>query len=93
MSSSCQNSLCNDLLCEVQAFTKEAVHSYVPAINAVVERYARQWRATGRMAGWEESRRLAFDVAATTLLGFAFKVGRCRPHRPARSNGKTPAGV
>ena len=75
------------MLHEVQAFTKEAVHSYVPAINAVVERYARQWRATGRMAGWEESRRLAFDVAATTLLGFAFKVGGSRLHSPTLSNG------
>jgi fatty-acid peroxygenase len=51
------------------AMTPEALHIYLPAINAVVSRYAERWEQAREVDWIQELQRMAFDALSQVITG------------------------
>ena len=59
---------------DVQAFTKEAVASYMPTVMEAIRLHQDQWEANGHVFAFEEGKSIALDVAMTVLIGLRLDV-------------------
>lgn len=53
-----------------KAFAPEAIQSYIPSIQKIVQDYIRRWCKMGHIHGYPEARSMTFTVASRMLLGF-----------------------
>ena len=58
------------------------MEGYIPAVTETVAATLAAWAAKGRVLAWPAARALAFDVAATVLVGTRFGSDTIRA-RPA----------
>ena len=53
----------------MQAFTREAVASYMPTVMEAIQAHQAKWDADGHVFAFEEGKSIALDVAMTVLIG------------------------
>ena len=53
----------------LQGFSREALASYLPAIQAIVERYLRAWSDEAEVRWLDEMKRLSIEVICSTVIG------------------------
>ena len=58
----------------VQAFTREAVASYMPTVMEAIQAHQAKWDADGHVFAFEEGKSIALDVAMTVLIGLRLDV-------------------
>ncbi|XP_050396659.1 cytochrome P450 26B1-like [Patella vulgata] len=54
----------------LKAFSHDALTSYVPIIQEVVQQFIQKWCREGYVFGYPECKRMAFKVACRVLVGF-----------------------
>ncbi|KAK9838248.1 hypothetical protein WJX81_000081 [Elliptochloris bilobata] len=67
------------------AFTEAAMEGYIPAIAETVAGTLAAWATEGRVLAYPAARSLAFDVAATVLVGTRFGIDTIRCARKGMS--------
>ena len=55
----------------LKAFTREAMASYLPAIQSTIESAFERWSRAGEIRWLDEMQRLAIEVICTTIIGIA----------------------
>lgn len=58
----------------MQAFTREAVASYMPTVMEAIQAHQDKWDADGHVFAFEEGKSIALDVAMTVLIGLRLDV-------------------
>ncbi|KAK9840188.1 hypothetical protein WJX74_005169 [Apatococcus lobatus] len=61
-----------------QAFTREAVASYMPTVMEAIQAHQDKWDADGHVFAFEEGKSIALDVAMTVLIGLRLDTGSAR---------------
>lgn len=58
----------------MQAFTRDAVASYMPTVMEAIQAHQDKWDADGHVFAFEEGKSIALDVAMTVLIGLRLDV-------------------